>query len=200
VQLREHGWEKRRRASTNEEFKTIDPFTRELFLTRAVTALLVIVLAVSSPTAAKCCSLGSGASYDFLGDPAMDIGMNSYDQYQFLSEEYPVPIATTADVKEAATSRIRLNLSNNSSIYLLLTMSEGSILGKGNVTSGNATMPAEAVGRLLGDKLSLDVTALSGEIYQMSLAAEGSILLGDYSLTMPDGERRNATAEGKWEI
>jgi hypothetical protein len=128
----------------------------------------------------------------------MDIGMNSYDQ--FLSEEYPVSVAAATDVNEAATSQIRLNLSNNSSIYLLLTMTEGSLIGKGNVTSGNATMPAEAVGQLLGDKLSLDITALSGEIYQMSLAAEGSSLLGDYSLTMPDGERRNETAKGKWEI
>ncbi len=174
----------------------MDPFTRELFLTRSVTALLVIVLAVSSPTAAKCCSLGGGASYDFLGDPAMDIGMNSYDQ--FLSEEYPVPIATVADVKEAASSQIHLNLANNSSIDLLLTMAEGSLLGKGNVTSGNVTQPAEAVGQLLGNKLSLDITALSGEIYKFSLAAEGSSILGDYSLTMPDGERQNATAEGKW--
>ena len=158
--------------------------------------MLVILLAVSSPVAAKCCSLGGGASYDFLGDPAMDIGMNSYDQ--FLSEEYPVSAVAATDVKEAAKSQIRLNLSNNSSIYLLLTSSGGSLLGKGNVTSGNVTRPAEAVGQLLGNKLSLDVTALSGEIYKMSLATEGSSLLGDYSLTMPDGERQNATAEGKW--
>jgi hypothetical protein len=128
----------------------------------------------------------------------MDIGMNSYDQ--FLSEEYPVSIATAADVKEAASSQIRLNLSNNSSIYLLLTVAEGGLLGKGNVTSGNVTWPIEAVGQLLGNKLSLDVTALSGEIYKFRLAAEGSSILGDYSLTMPDGERQNATAEGKWEI
>lgn len=130
---------------------------RELFLTRGVTALLVIVLAVGSPAAAKCCSLGGGASYDFLGDPAMDIGMNKYDQ--FLSEEYPAPIATAADVKEAATSQIHLNLSNNSRIYLLPTMAEGSFIGKGNVTSGNVTGPVEAVGRLIANKLSLDVTA-----------------------------------------
>jgi hypothetical protein len=128
----------------------------------------------------------------------MDIGMNSYDQ--FLSEEPPVIVATADDVKDAATSQIHLNLSNNSSIYLLLTLAGGSLLGKGNVTSGNATQPAEAVGQLLGNKLSLEVTALSGETYKMSLAAEGSSILGDYSLTMPDGERQNATAEGKWVI
>jgi hypothetical protein len=31
-------------------------------------ALLVIVLAAGYPAAAKCCSLGGGASYNFLGD------------------------------------------------------------------------------------------------------------------------------------
>jgi len=171
---------------------------RALFLARGIAALLIIVLAAGSPAAAKCCSLGGGASYDFLGDPAMDIGMNSYDQ--FLSEEPPVMVATGDDVKEAATSQIRLNLSNNSSIYLLLTMAGGSVLGKGNVTSGNITGPAEAVGRLIANKLSLAVTALSGEVYKISLAAEGSTVLGDYSLEMPDGKRQNATAEGKWVI
>jgi len=102
-------------------------------------------------------------------------------------------------VKEAATSQIHLNLSNNSSIYLLLTLADGSVIGKGNVTSGNSTGPVEAVGRLIANKLSLDVTALGGEVYKISLAAEGSTVLGDCSLTMPDGERRKATAEGKWE-
>jgi hypothetical protein len=143
-----------------------------LFLTRGVTALLVIVLAAGSPAAAKCCSLGGGASYDFLGDSAMDIGMNNYDQ--FFSEEYPVPVATAADVKKAEKRRIRLNL--------------------------NFAGPAEAVGQLIANKLYLDVAALGGEVYKFSLAAEGSSLLGDYSLAMPDGERRNATAEGKWDI
>jgi len=62
------------------------------------------------------------------------------------------------------------------------------------------TKPVEAEGKLQANKLSLDVTALGGEVYKFSLAAEGSTVLGDYSLTTPDGERRNATAEGKWEI
>lgn len=159
---------------------------------------MIIVLAVGSPAAAKCCSLGGGASYDFLGDPAMDIGMNSYDQ--FLSEEPAVSVATAADVKDAATSQIRLNLSNNSTIYLLFTMARRSVLGKGNVTSGNVTGPAEAVGMLQENKLYLNVTALGGEVYKFRLAAEGCTILGDYSLAMPDGERLNATAEGSWEI
>jgi hypothetical protein len=56
------------------------------------------------------------------------------------------------------------------------------------------------VGMLQANKLSLDVTAFRGEVYKFSLATEGNTVLGDYSLTMPDGERLNETAEGKWEI
>jgi hypothetical protein len=192
VQPRGHGWEKQRRASRHEGFKTGYLFTRDII------ALLIIVLAIGSPAAAKCCSLGGGASYDFLGDADMDIGMESYDR--FVSEEPALSVVATSDVKEAAKSRIRLNLSNNSRIYLLLTSAKGSIHGQGNVTQGNVTGPAEAVGRLQANKLSLDVTALSGEVFKFSLAAEGSSVLGDYSLALPDGEKLNATAEGKWEI
>jgi hypothetical protein len=165
---------------------------------RDIIALLIIVLAVGSPAAAKCCSLGGGASYDFLGDSDMDIGMERNGE--FVSEESPVTVAAAADVKEAATSRIRLNLSNNDRVYLLLTSAEGSIHGQGNLTQGNVTGPAEAVGRLQTNKLSLDVTAQGGEVYKFSLAAEGSTVLGDCSLALPDGERRTATAEGKWVI
>ncbi len=159
---------------------------------------MIIVLAVGHPAAAKCCSLGGGASYDFLGDPAMDIGMDSYDQ--FLSEEPAVRVAAVPDLREAATSHILLNLSNNSSIYLLLTLAGGSFLGKENVTSGNVARQAEAVGRLQGNKLTLDATALGGEVYKFGLAAEGSTVMGDCDLQMPDGKRQNATVEGKWEI
>ena len=160
---------------------------------------MILVLAVGSPAAAKCCSLGGwGASYNFLGDSAVDINMDSYDE--FVRENVPASVVAVPDVKKAATSRMRLNLSDNSRIYLLLTQTEGSIRGQGNVTRGNVTGPVEAVGMLQANKLSLDVTAFRGEVYKFSLATEGSTVLGDYILAMPDGERLNGTAEGKWEI
>jgi hypothetical protein len=160
---------------------------------------MILVLAVGSPAAAKCCSLGGGgASYNFLGDSAVDINMDSYDE--FVRENVPASVVAVPDVKKAATSRMRLNLSDNSRIYLLLTQTEGSIRGQGNVTRGNVTGPVEAVGMLQANKLSLDVTAFGGEVYKFSLAIEGNTILGDYSLAMPDGERLNETAEGKWEI
>jgi hypothetical protein len=161
-------------------------------------ALLIIVLAVGSPAAAKCCSLGGGASYNFLGDSAVDISMDSYDE--FARETVPTNVVAVPDVKKAATSQISLNLLDNSRINLLLTQTEGRIFGQGNVTRGNVTRPVEAEGKLQANKLSLDVTAIGGEVYKFSLAAEGSTVLGDYNMASPDGERRNGTAEGKWEI
>ena len=53
---------------------------------------------------------------------------------------------------------------------------------------------------LQANKLSLDVTASDGEFYKFSLALEGSTVLGNYSLAMPDGEKRTGIVDGKWEI
>lgn len=159
---------------------------------------MILFIVAGSPAAAKCCSLGGGASYNFLGDSAVDINMDSYDE--FVRENVPAGVAAVPDVKSAATSRLRLNLKDNSRIYLLLSQAEGSISGEGNVTQGNVTEPVEAVGMLQANKLSLDVTASGGEFYKFSLAAEGRTVLGDYSLAMPDGKRINGTADGKWEI
>jgi len=158
-------------------------------------ALLVALLAAGSPAAAKCCSLG--ASYDFLSDPAMDLGMNGYDQ--FLSDDYPLKTAAVSDAKEGNASRIYLNLSDNSSISLRLAQNDGRVTGKGNITSGSATAPVEAVGQIMAGKLSLEITAQGGEIYKLDLATEGSTVLGDCRLEMPDGRLLKETAEGRWE-
>ena len=160
--------------------------------------ILILFIVASSPAVAKCCSLGGGASYNFLGDSAVDIDMDSYDE--FVRENAPTSALAVPDVKTAATSRLSLNLKDNSIIYLELTSSEGSIFGQGNVTKGNVTARIEAEGTLQANRLSLDVTASSGVFYNFSLAAEGSTVLGEYSSEMPDGERLTGTAEGKWEI
>lgn len=159
-------------------------------------ALLVALLAAGSPAAAKCCSLG-GASYDFLSDPAMDIAIYGYDQ--FLSDDYPLKTAAVSDAKEANASRIYLNLSDNSSIFLLLAQNDGRVTGKGNITSTSISRPVQAVGQIMAGKLSLEITAQDGEVYKLYLAAEGSTVLGDCRLEMPDGRLINETAEGRWE-
>lgn len=156
----------------------------------------MVLLAAGSPAAAKCCSLG-GASYDFLSDPAMEISMNDYDQ--FLSDDYPSQDGAVSDVKEANASRIYLNLSDNSSIFLLIAQDDGRVTGKGNITSGSVTGPVDAVGQIKAGKLSLEIAAPGGEIYKFDLAAEGSTILGDCRLAMPDGRLLNEIAEGRWE-
>jgi hypothetical protein len=142
--------------------------------------------------------LGGGGSYNFLGDPAVDISMDSYDE--FIRENAPGSSVAIADVKTAATSRIHLNLKDNDSIYLQLIQADGSISGRGNLTQSKETWPVEAVGMLQENRLSLDVTASGGELYKFSLAREGSAVIGDYSEILPDGRRINGTAEGKWDI
>lgn len=127
----------------------------------------------------------------------MDNGLNGYDQ--FLSDDYPLKTAAVSDAKEANASRIYLNLSDNSRITLILTRDEGRVTGKGNITSGSVTGPVEAVGQITAGKLSLEIAAQGGEIYKLDLAAEGSTVLGDCRLEMPDGRLLNETAEGRWE-
>jgi hypothetical protein len=166
---------------------------------RGTITILILFIAAGSPAAAKCCSLGGGgASYNFLGDSAVDINMDSYDE--FARENVQAAAAAVPDVKAAATSRLSLNLTDSGRIYLLLSQAEGRISGRGNVTQENVTGPAEAVGMLQANKLSLDVTAPGRESYKFSLALEGSTVMGDYSLAMPDGEKLNGTTQGKWEI
>jgi len=128
----------------------------------------------------------------------VDISMDSYDE--FVRENVPARVVAVPDVKTAATSQLRLNLLDNRRIYLLLSHAEGRISGQGNVTQGNFTGPVDAVGMLQANKLSLDVTAHGGEVYKFGLAAEGSAVMGDYSLAMPDGERLTGTVDGKWVI
>ena len=45
------------------------------------------------------------------------------------------------------------------------------------------------MGTLEGNKLSLDVTASGGELYKFDLASEGSTVMGDFTETLPNGER-----------
>ncbi|MDD4160930.1 MAG: hypothetical protein PHW87_00445 [Methanothrix sp.] len=97
--------------------------------------ILILFIVAGSPAAAKCCSLGGGASYNFLGDFAMDIDMDSYDE--FVRENVPESTVAVSDVKAAATSRLHLNLIDNSSICLLLSQAEGGISSQGNATQGN---------------------------------------------------------------
>jgi hypothetical protein len=163
------------------------------------------MLAAGSHAAATCaCSLGGGASYNFLGDPAMNVNMEGYDE--FMRENVPtssiaVPNSVVVpDVKAAAESRLSLDLKNKSNIDLALSKTRKGISGQGNMTEINGTEPVKAVGRLMGNKLSLDVTASGGELFKFNLASEGSTVMGDFSESLPNGVSLTGLANGKWVI
>ena len=125
------------------------------------------MLAAGPHAAATCaCSLGGGASYNFLGDSAVDINMDGYDE--FLRENVPASsvaargIAVIPDAKTAAQSRLNLDLKDKGSVYLVLSKTQEGIFGDGSMTAANGTEAVKAVGTLVGYKLSLDVTADSG--------------------------------------
>lgn len=162
------------------------------------------MLAAGPNAAAKCaCSLG-GASYNFLGDPTMDVNMEGYDEFARES----VPTSSIAalgntvlpDVKMAAQSRLNLNLKDKSSIYLVLSKTQEGFSGDGSMDVANGTETVLAVGTLNGNKLSLDVTASGGELYKFNLASEGSTVMGDFSEAQPDGVTSTGLATGKWKI
>lgn len=166
---------------------------------------MILILAAGSHAAATCaCSLGGGASYNFLGDRAVDVNMGGYDE--FARENVPTnsiavpnPVVVP-DVKAAAESRLSLDLKDKSNIDLALSKTREGISGRGNMTAINGTEPVLAVGRLMGNKLSLDVTASGGELYKFNLASEGSTVMGDFSESLPNGESLTGLAKGKWEI
>ena len=50
--------------------------------TKGLIAILILIMAAASPAAATCaCSSGGGASYNFLGDSAMNINMGGYEEF-----------------------------------------------------------------------------------------------------------------------
>ncbi len=170
--------------------------------TRGLIAVLALMLLACSPGAAKCaCSGGSGgASYNFLGDSAMDINMDSYDEFaRSYSPQSSVrtSLQTTA-VETAAESKLSLDLSDKSHVDLTLKNVGGEYSGNGIITRVNGTEQAKATGILSGQKLSLDLVALSGASYKFNLAREGNTILGDYSENGPLGKNLTGIANGKW--
>lgn len=161
------------------------------------------MLAAGSHAAATCaCSLG--ASYNFLGDPEMDVNMEGYDD--FARESVPTSsiaapgIAVIPDVKAAAESRLNLNLKDKSSIYLVLSKTQEGFSGDGSMNAANGTETVKAMGTLEGNKLSLDVTTGDGKLFKFNLASEGSTVMGDFSEAQPDGVTSTGLATGKWKI
>jgi hypothetical protein len=167
---------------------------------RVQIAIFILILAASSPAASNCaCSAGGGASYNFLSDPSMDISMDSYDE--FLREDVPATgLSGLPDMRKAARSQIILNLDDNSHMDISLAARNDGFFGQGNMTQANETDLVEATGTLKRNRLLLDVASRSGAFCRLDMAKEGSTVLGDYNLTLPNGKNIKGTAAGKWVI
>jgi hypothetical protein len=170
-----------------------------IFMTRLIVLILALIIAAGTPAPARCCPLGGGASYDYLGDSSMDIGMSSYDE--FLRDNAPNSSvsADPAPYQKSANSRsMKLNLSDGESIDLQIESTDVSLAGIGNLTRNKEIGPVEAEGILQERILALNITAPGGEVYRLGLVIDGSRISGEYRLDLPDGEGINGTAEGWW--
>jgi hypothetical protein len=170
-------------------------------MTRLIVLILALIIAAGAPAAARCCSLGGGASYDYLGDSSIDIGMSSYDE--FLRDNAPnssVSADPAPDRKSANSSMLKLNLSNGESIDLQIESTDEGVAGKGDLTRNNESRPVDAAGTLQERILALNITALRGEVYRLGLGINGSRIIGEYRLDLQDGEGINGTAEGWWDL
>jgi hypothetical protein len=156
------------------------------------------MLLACSPAAAKCaCSGGSGgASYNFLGDSAVDINMDSYDE--FVGSNVAQSSVQISPVETAQESKLSLDLADRSHVDLMLKKILGEYSGQGNITHANDTEQVKATGSLMGQKLSLNLVTSSGASFRFNLAKEGSTVLGDYSEEKPLGDNLTGIANGKW--
>jgi hypothetical protein len=178
-----------------EGFKTLGQFT-----------LLVLVLAACNQAAANCpCSSGGSASYNFLGDPAVDVNMDGHaDIVQANAQHCSVEVLVPTP-ENAAQSMLNLDLGRCGKIEVQLSpkdgkhVGQGNLTGLGNLTGENKAEQLEATALLEGNKLSLDVRTQSGDLYSFKLAKEGKAVMGDYVLSRPDGKSQKGIADGKWE-
>ncbi|RQW77264.1 MAG: hypothetical protein EHM14_14770 [Methanothrix sp.] len=162
------------------------------------------MLLVCSPGAAKCaCSGGSGgASYNFLGDSAVDINMDSYDEFarSYTPQSSVQTSLQTTAVETAEVSKLSLDLADSSHVDLALKNVQGEYSGDGSIIRANGTEQVKATGKLTGQKLSINLVTLSGATYNFDLAREGSTVLGDYKEADSLGKNLTGIANGKWTL
>ncbi len=170
----------------------------EGFRTRGQIAIFILFLAACSPAAAKCGGGSSGgASYDFMGDSAFDMNMDSYDEFvKDNIQKSSIGLSATKNAK----SRLGLDLSDESRIDLIISQAGGDLSGQGNMTRDNRTEQVKATGLLQGSRLSLDVVTLSDVLFKFELVDQGNMLQGDYSEIDSDGRQIQGFADGRWEI
>jgi hypothetical protein len=169
---------------------------------RLIVLILAAIIAAGAPTAdAGCCSVGGGASYNYLGDSSMDIGMSSYDE--FLRENVAnssVSSAPARALKSAGLRMLKLSLSGGEVMDLQIESIDESVRGNGSLTVNNETRAVDVAGTHNESVLALNVTASGGEVYRLGLGINGSRIIGEYRRYLPDGAGTDGTAEGWWDL
>ena len=88
------------------------------------------------------------------------------------------PVASVQNL----TGNWHLELMNGVNINLILSQSDSLVSGRGNVTSGNASQEAKAIGSYSSNVLKMNVVPVSGkEHYALSLDLSGQIPVACYS-------------------
>jgi len=94
--------------------------------------------------------------------------------------------ATSSDVPASAAGSWRLELTDDTSIDLVLHQSGSVVFGSGKVSKGINSTTATASGAISGPTLNLDiVTALGDELYSISLDFAALPATGTYNLFRP---------------
>ncbi len=153
---------------------------------------LVIISTITCSGQAKC-----SCTYNFLGDPAIDINNENYDEFAQPNEDEG-SIASSSQVQEDRAILL-LDMQDKSKISILLRNNRGDLEGQGNWTRQNDTEKFQAKGSLNGNRLVLDLELQNGESYQFDLAKEGDTVLGDFRLITASTKKILGIAEGKWD-
>jgi hypothetical protein len=119
---------------------------KEGYKTLGLLTLLVLVLAACNQAAAKCpCSSGGSASYNFLGDPAVDVDMDSYADFVQANAQHCSVDVLVPTPENAAQSALTLDLGRRGKIEVRLSPKDGTHIGQGNLTGlGNLTQEDKA--------------------------------------------------------
>lgn len=161
-----------------------------------ITVLIMVlaVLAAGSAEAASCCSPGSEGSNNFPGASEANIVMQGHDQFL---KECLVP-GSFQDSPAGSKSRMSLDLNDSRSIYLILSRTGANLTGEGSMKGFNGTETLAAEGTVSGSAVLLDIIASRGSRFELSLAAEGSKVSGEFDETAADGKIVQGEAEGRW--
>lgn len=161
-----------------------------------IAVLTFVLLALANGSAASdCCSVGGTAS-NFLGDSAMNIDMQGHDE--FLKQSLVSSSLSVQNSPGGSKSRMSLNLNDTRSVYLILSRTGANLTGEGSMKGFNGTETLLAVGSLSGNAVSLNINASSGGMLEFRLAAEGSLVAGEFSETLADGRIVQGEATGRW--